>query len=311
MLDLPPNLLPAIAIITVFNAAPGLLTLCSSLLCQVEQVIIVDDASEFNQDDVLDHCERLGCTVVRQPHNLGVAAALNAGIALAIRREPTPLYVLTFDHDSSVPRSYVKDLADAALLAVHAGIRVGMVAPEKIEGLPTKVKSSVGTILFGDEPIQSGLLIPVPVIQDIGIFLESLFIDAIDTEYFLRARKAGYEVILARDVELGHSLGTRFYPRVFGHQLTISGNPVGLVRSAPFRYYYIARNHITVLRLYSRAFPWWGVRETILDLRHFFILLLLAPGRLELVRMLAAGWRDGMAGVGGRIPPGLLRINRR
>jgi rhamnosyltransferase len=288
------------AVVTAYNAGPTLADLCATLLLQCSTVVVVDDGS-LSGGAVLDHCAALGCAIVRQPSNTGVAAALNAGV----RAAGEPDFVLTLDQDSRIPDGYVAALVAANSAAVGAGVRVGMVAPERIEGLPSRVVGIRGDVTLGGEPIQSGLLFPRQAIDLLGDFLESLFIDSVDTEYYLRAKTAGLDVVIALGATLGHSLGERYYPTLFGRRLRFRGRDIGLVRSAPFRYYYIARNHIKMLKLYGRRETGWAVRETLLDIRHFFILIVVVPRRPRHLRLLLAGWRDGFRGVGGKIPSSL------
>ncbi|MES2169379.1 MAG: glycosyltransferase [Actinomycetota bacterium] len=289
------------AVVSVFNADESLISLCESLVRQCSRVVVVDDASTRDLSDLLDRCSALGCVVVRQQVNSGIAAALNAGVRAAGDFD----WLLTLDQDSHVDDDYATRLVDAAVAAATAGIEVGMVAPETIRGLPSRVVRRQDGIVFGGEPIQSGLVIPRSSLDRLGPFLEDLFIDSVDTEYYLRAKVAGLPVVIAPGVSLGHSLGDVFYPTLFGRRLRVGGTDIGLVRSAPFRYYYIARNHIEMLRLYGRSEPGWAIRETLLDARHMLIVLLVMPRRRRHVKMLIAGWRDGFKGVGGRIPPGL------
>ena len=295
------------AVVTVYNPEDILLALCRELVAQARYVFIVDDGSSApTADSLLHECEKLGCIVVRHPSNLGVAAALNTGVSTALGQVPRPAGIITLDQDSELPAGYIASLVEASETASAAGFSVGMVAPEFIGGLPSHTREKRGDVVLGNEPIQSGLLIPTVVFDEIGIFLEQLFIDAVDTEYYLRASSSGLHVVVAVGVALGHSLGNRYFPQFLGRRLRVRGRDFGLVRSAPFRYYYIARNHITMVRIYGRKFPGWAARETLLDLRHFLILLVLVPERKLHLRMITAGWRDGFAGVGGRIPADLV-----
>jgi glycosyltransferase involved in cell wall biosynthesis len=77
----------AIAITTVipaYNRAGMLATAVASALAQrplpPAEVIVVDDGST---DDTATVAERLGATVIRHPHNRGLAAARNSGLAAA------------------------------------------------------------------------------------------------------------------------------------------------------------------------------------------------------------------------------------
>jgi rhamnosyltransferase len=287
-----------VAIVTSFNPDDSLVDVCSSLLGQVAEVIVVDDGS-VDADSVLDRCRMLGCSVLKLRTNSGIAAALNTGIAEV---PPNVSFVLTIDQDSRIGGGYVHELLAAMEQAESNGIAVAMVAPESVQGLPARIRTTRNGILIGDEPIQSGLLISHSAIDRVGPFLETLFIDGVDTEYFLRARTEGLETVVAPGSRIEHSLGNKHFPTLFGRRIRIRGRDFGFIRSASFRYYYIARNHVALLRLYSRSQPRWAIRETLLDLRHFAVVLVFVPGRWRHFRLLALGVRDGIRGVGGKLP---------
>ena len=75
-----------IAVIPAFRPDDGLLRGVRSLSPQVEAVIIVDDGSPAGSADLLDSAVATGVEVIRSTSNLGIAAALNTGIRLALER---------------------------------------------------------------------------------------------------------------------------------------------------------------------------------------------------------------------------------
>jgi rhamnosyltransferase len=298
-------------VISAFNPAAALLDACMSLLSQTASVTIVDDGSTADVTEILDACAAAGCQVVLLGHNSGIASALNAGVDAAFEGAPSADFVITLDQDSALQGDYVARAVAAFESATAAGVRVGLVAPHSVEGLPSRVAEVRNSVVLGLEPIQSGLVIPRSVWQDAGPFRGGLFIDSVDTEYFMRLCDAGFETVLAPGTHLGHSLGGRFQPTVFGHRLRFGGRDISFVRSAPFRYYYIARNRVLMNRAFGARHRAWSVRETLLDARHFAIVLAFSPNRAGLGRLIIAGWRDGVRGRQGRMPDSLARFARR
>ena len=116
-------------------------------------------------------------------------------------------------------------------------------------------------VVLGLEPIQSGLVIPRSVWHDAGPFRAGLFIDSVDTEYFMRLSDVGFETVLAAGTHLGHSLGGRFHPTIFGRRLRLGGRDVSLVRSAEFRYYYLARNRVLMNRAFGARHRAWSMKR--------------------------------------------------
>jgi rhamnosyltransferase len=300
-----------VAVISAYNPGPALLDACMSLVAQTASVTIVDDGSTADVAELLDACAAAGCQVVLLGRNSGIAAALNAGVDAAFEGTPSADFVITLDQDSTLQDDYIERVVSAFEAATVAGVRVGLVAPHSVEGLPSRVAEVRNGVVLGLEPIQSGLVIPRSVWRDAGPFRAALFIDSVDTEYFMRLSDAGFETVLAPGTHLGHSLGGRFHPTIFGRRLRVGGRDIALVRSAPFRYYYLARNRVLMNRAFGARHRAWSVRETLLDARHFAIVLVFSANRAALARLIVAGWRDGVRGRQGRMPDSLERFTRR
>lgn len=288
------------AVVSLFNADEHVVANAAALLSQVSRVVVVDDGSPQDPGPVLGQLRDLGCTVERLPENSGIAAALNAGIAVALAAGNRPSFILTMDQDSLLDGGYVAALEEAALAAEQAGVRVGMVAPASIRGLPTRRTGVVNGVQLGGEPIQSGLLLPVAVIEELGTLQSDLFIDGVDTEYFLRCQSAGFKTVIAPKAALDHSLGSMTPARIFGADLAFLGRPVKVRTAASWRYYYLFRNRILLARKYGRRHRWWAVKGFLADYRHLAIVTVLAPHRFERLASAAAGIVDGLAGRAGR-----------
>jgi rhamnosyltransferase len=87
---------------------------------------------------------------------------------------------------------------------------------------------------------------PTSNLVDIGIFREDFFIDMVDHEYCLRARKLGFLVMITRKPLMRHSLNSPTTMSLLGKELT-------LTNSAVFRRYFIARNCLLTAREYWRT----------------------------------------------------------
>lgn len=284
------------AVVTAFHPDEGLVAVCAGVAQQVDHVVVVDDGSGTVADDVLARVAQAGAVVVRQPANLGIGAALNAGIRAArAAAAPAEVDVLTLDQDSAVPPGYVAALRGAAARAARAGRPVGMVGPGQATGVRAAAASPAGAVVESREPIQSGLLLPHDAVRALGDFAEDLFIDGVDTEYWLRARAAGRVAVAVPGTELAHRLGRQ-------HEVTVGGRVLGIGHAATFRYYYIARNRVALVRRYGRREPGWAAAALVRDLRHLLIVTVLVPGRRARLVETVAGLRDGLRGRSGRRP---------
>lgn len=290
------------AVVSLFNPTEGVLDNVASLLDQVDNVVVVDDGSPQRPSRILTELEAMGCSTVQLNENSGIAAALNAGISEALAARPKPDFILTMDQDSQLSPGYVQALLDAAASARVSGVRAGLVAPGSVRGLPVRRGPMLHGIQLGGEPIQSGLLIPVPVIERIGPFRDSLFIDGVDSEYFLRCRSLGLSTVLAAGASLDHALGTQTAASVLGKTVCFGGRALQVRTAATWRYYYIFRNRVLLAKLYGRKYPLWALKGFLSDYRHLVIVTLLAQGRLARLASAAGGVADGFRGISGKRP---------
>lgn len=290
------------AVISLFNPDDSVKFNASALLKQVDHVVVVDDGSPQDPKHILGELAALGCTVVRLAENSGIAAALNAGIKVALAAAVKPVFILTMDQDSVIDAGYVVALERAATAAERAGVRVGMVAPATVRGLPTRRGRVVNGIQLGGEPIQSGLLLPVAVVEEIGALQSNLFIDGVDSEFYLRCLSSGLSSVIAPDAALDHSLGAMTRARIFGAELSFRQRPVEIRTAASWRYYYLFRNRILLAKAYGTRYPWWVAKGVMADYRHLAIVSVLAPDRLPRIAAAAAGIVDGVRGAPGKRP---------
>lgn len=283
------------AVVTAYRTTAELLPALESLLAQVERVVIVNDApGRSEEDQVLPQAAKLGAIVIDHGRNRGIAAALNTGIQALRSQQPELAAVLTCDQDSLLPTGYVETLVASWRQAAAAGVQVGMVAPAgagNIRRLPGT--QGHDEVLIGGEPIQSGLLIPVATLDAVGEFDESLFIDGVDSDFYLRALDAGLVPVVA-PARIAHQLGRTV-------QVQIGPLRTALTVAADYRYYYRVRNLISLGTKNLRRHPGWVLRAWGKELRHQLITTALAPGRRARVRMSLRGLRDGVRRRGGAL----------
>ncbi|GAA1984891.1 hypothetical protein GCM10009777_18570 [Microbacterium pumilum] len=297
------------SVVTAFAPTADLLDNLRVLVEQVDQVVVVDDGSGPGYDDVLAAATSLGARVVRLPENLGIAAALNAGVAALLEpdaaREPDG--IVFFDQDSRIGPGFVRSLTAAHVAAARAGIPVAATAPEFFAGVSQAHGERDGHLL-SRQPIQSGLLVSAVAVGVVGPFRDDLFIDLVDTEYTMRAEAHGFVTIAARGLDLPHALGRRVALSPFGRVVRVpGGQPIGFTVSAPFRYYYRARNRVVVNRAYRRRRPFAVARATVLEWRHYVIVWFAVRERRRFAAILRAGRADGRRGRLGRIPDAVAR----
>jgi rhamnosyltransferase len=139
--------------------------------------------------------------------------------------------------------------------------------------------------------IASGSLMRMSVLDAVGPMDEGLFIDLVDTEWFLRTRHMGKVAIGACEGLLSHSLGEETLVIKLGRTRTL---PV----HKPFRYYYRFRNSLV---MYRRGYVQldWVIPDVVRLVQMFLFFGIVHPARLKNLPMMLRGIFDGLRGVQG------------
>ncbi|PZU46385.1 MAG: hypothetical protein DI566_07795 [Microbacterium sp.] len=286
-----------VAVISAYHPPSDLAGRAQELLDQVERVIVVDDGSDAVRTWEVTS-SRLETIDLRQ--NRGIAGALNAGLERAAQLGAR--FALVLDQDSIVPTGYVERARAFMEGSLAAGSPVAAVAPALVEGDEISVISGGRPL----DPIQSGQVILLAAFDKIGPLADDFVIDAVDSEYTLRARSAGYEIYLVPGLELGHSLGELRPLIVFGRHRRILGRQRYWRYHAPFRTYYMVRNGLLLWRRHRRGAVLWLMRRTAYLLVDVSYTSLASPDRRAQFVAAAHGFRDAVRGRSGRIAPRTL-----
>ncbi|MFJ6427365.1 glycosyltransferase [Microbacterium maritypicum] len=286
-----------VAVIPVFRAPENLPRTIESILRQVDSVVVVDDGSRSVETVTFpDRTE-----VISAEENRGIATALNTAIGRA--RELGATHILTLDQDSALADGHVERLLTRIEAAESQGVNVAAAVPGVVGGAPVLGDPSGGPF----DPIQSGQLLPVGAFEAIGEFRADLFIDAVDSEFTVRAREAGFQFLVDEELTMEHALGEAVPLAVFGRPLVILGKQRHVLYHAPWRTYYMVRNSVWLSRQYGAGHRGWMRRRNRKMAEMVLWGSVLAPDRIAQLRAVRAGWRDGRRGTLGRIRPDVLR----
>lgn len=295
---------PAGVVAVVVTYRPDLAAttvLLRALAPQVEHVVVVDNGSGpaavgALRAEVGDRGE-----VVALDGNLGIARAQNVGIARA--RALGAAAVLLSDQDSVPAPDMVARLQAGLERARAAHGRVAAVGPVTVDE-----RNAGAALLFADRRwgprratvpdrdgalvpatflIASGCLVDVAALDEVGGMNEAWFIDHIDLEWGLRARRAGYGLFGVVGAGLGHALGDRVQ-RIPGRERDVHIH-------SPLRNYYMARNTLLLVRS-GLLRPAWqlGYLAWITKYTGFYVLAVAPRGRRA--RLLLRGLADGLRG---------------
>lgn len=296
-----------VAVITAYRPQRQLLLTVESALAQTESCIVIDDGTGEDGSGAFLMAKGAGAVVIRERDNRGIAAAANRGIARA--RHLGAEFVLLLDQDSQLPEDFVSVLLATYERSEALGHHPAFVVPESFgRGRHTHRQANLriadGT-LFARKVIQSGMLVPIHIFDELGGLDEAYFIDLVDAEFEMRCEASGRTVVAAPGTTLVHSLGTLRVRRSSGRSRA-SRRPIPHTVSQPFRYYYQLRNRRILNRTFWRRFPRRIARDSILDAAHFMKVALDADSFRSIMTLYWHGWRDGrLSGLRGRMPDSL------
>jgi len=242
-----------LAIIVTYNPNGDFRKNLESLLSQVTAVLVVDNSLDLEAKHYLRTLKKeIPFELLENDLNLGIAAALNRGVAFALENKFD--WVLTLDQDSSLSENYIKNMWMA--LSHATSEKIGILAPvhfDRKTGYMSRNYAKIkGLIVEKDIVMTSGNLIPTSIFREVGTYDESLFIEYVDHEFCLRIKKNyGYKVVIVPNALLGHSLGD-IRQHHWGPWFFFSHNYL------PVRRYYRARNR---LFLYKKYFGWWILQD--------------------------------------------------
>jgi rhamnosyltransferase len=237
------------AVIITFRPNAEALANLAKVRPQVQDLVVVDNGSSAEAlDPFREASGDLHFTLIENGENLGIAAALNIGVAWA-KSQRYPFIVL-FDQDSTITSGFIHNMLATYCDFPHRD-RLAIVTPSQIE------KSTGRARLFETLPdggplvaITSGSLMPTRIFDICGFFEEDLIIDCVDHEYCLRARSRGYTLAQSAHAVLRVSVGAVREYRFLGLSFNATHH------SAPRRYY-ITRNRLVLIRRYWRQHPRW------------------------------------------------------
>jgi rhamnosyltransferase len=276
------------AIVTAYHPDHLLRDVVESALTSCASVMVVDNTPYLaeggaEQPDALSGYRDPRVTVLGSGRNLGLAAALNVGLA-ALPGETEA--VLFLDQDSVIPDGLIDGLAEDL-----GDSSIGVVGPSPVDAATGKVYETLAgrhdRLDDRDVVITSGMLVRREVLERVEGFREDFFVDYVDLDFCLRLRRAGVRIVRDLALELPHSIGdVRVHP-FLGRSVRVGHYPA-------WRHYWIARNGTILIRENLRALPVWAITNTLFMSRWFVQLVLFEPKRRTHAAAFLHGLRDGL-----------------
>jgi len=232
-------------------------------------------------------------TLIKNKRNDGYAEGNNIGMSYAMKNNPQ--YVLLLNNDTVVTKDFLKELINT----VENQENVGIVGPKiYYYHQPNVINSAGGKILWnlgtginlgmGEEDNEhysniseceylmgACILIKTSLIKEIGFLDKKFFLLLEDTEYCVRAKNAGYNILFVPSSTVYHKEG-------------ISGKQDAL------NVYYFNRNRLLLVRKHQNGYK--KVAYIIYISLRVFTALIIYLIKIEGVNVKSAfkGWKDGL-----------------
>lgn len=225
--------------------------------------------------------------------NLGLGAAYN--LALAAATQASYPWLLVLDQDSRLHKDYLTVMAQRLGEATEDLATVACAGPRYVHPREPERYRPGPPVTDVESVISSGSLVGAAAAQAIGGFDPELFIDYVDVEFSLRARRAGYRVLEIGDQLMTHDMGAAAVNTILGFYSRPSSN------YPPLRHYYMTRNALLTGR--SAGDTRWRLQESLMRGKVTLLSVVMEPTRGRIVRALAYGVADAVRGRTGELSP--------
>ncbi len=233
------------ATVILYNPNEIVLNNLKSYINQVDHVFAIDNSEIINHPISSQIAGHPKITYINNNGNQGIAQALNLGARKAIEMGYT--WLLTMDQDSSFSDTMItaylecwrryKDKQGVAIFSPsHDFVDLNAINDQSCESTSRLIVMT------------SGNLLNLSTYSEIGGFEEKFFIDEVDHDYCLKAKKSGFSILQFQNILLNHELGEPKIIRRHGKEILFRTH-------SPQRFYYITRNGLYMWQTHRHAFP--------------------------------------------------------
>ncbi len=268
-------------VVVLFNPDENVLSNIKTYSESLDKLYIIDNSEK--ESEFLIDIEKLSKTkYLKENGNIGMSGALNKASELAIKYGYK--FLLTMDQDSEAPKNMIEKMME--FLNSTDIKNIAIISPfHKYENYRREQKRN------GAEEVlvlpTSGNLLNLAAFEKIGKFLDFLFIDYVDIEFCLRARKMGYKIIQLNNVLLKHPLGNLIERNFFVKRIAVTNH-------SPIRLYYRIRNRIYVIKKYFFTFPGYILSVIKMIFGDIVKIFIYEKYKIEKLKAVVAGLKDGL-----------------
>ena len=261
------------SIVTYNPEIPRLKQNIDSIICQVNEIVVVDNGSfDLKDIEILLSCyDKIH--IIKMGDNKGIAFALNQAAAYACSKGYK--WIITLDQDSVAPENLVSTYKQFV-----SNSDVGMVGCKIVDrnyGETNDQKNLKHGYKEVPMLITSASMLNLNVWKEVGGFCDEMFIDSVDFDICLSIREHGYKIIRTYETALLHEVGHSEIRHSFGKDRQI-------YHHNPIRYYYMVRNGIFLGKRHH-----FVIKATYRVFRMAFFTLLYDDRRIQKAKMMLKG----------------------
>ncbi len=187
-------------IVPVYNLKPNEYDNLSRIVGLFSLSIIVDDSKTYDTS-IKEALENQGCIYLSNDSEQGLSRTVNRGIDYALSKEIGWVLILNQNSviDGTIIEIYLK------YIKTHNTEKIAILSPVYNYDRHRR-QAGVGykTVRYTD---MTGSLINCEVYRNIGGYDSRFFIDGLDVEWCLRAKKCGYKIIRCNEAVINHHPG--------------------------------------------------------------------------------------------------------
>ncbi|MEG6612848.1 glycosyltransferase [Pseudoclostridium thermosuccinogenes] len=277
------------AIVITYNAKKFIAKTIYYLLKNIDNIVVVDNNSTDGTIEVIKNMQSPNVHLILNKKNYGIAKALNQGVEYASKRGFE--WVLTMDQDSIISENMINEMNKVySSLTCFERRQVACLAPRIIYNDENdKRQTSNNSYREKDVVITSGNLVKISAINLVGGYEESLFIDSVDFDFCLKLKKQKLKILVCNNAVMNHSLGETFIKKIFGVSFLVHTH-------SQIRKYYIARNHVYIIKKYLLSDFSFCFKKNFFFLIFVFQNVIIEDNRVSNIKVIFKGLLDGIKG---------------
>jgi rhamnosyltransferase len=272
------------AVAVLFHPEGRLADRLERALVQVSRLVVISNDGQGPQRLAGLDTNRL--IYIQSNGNIGLAAALNKGLAYAERKGF--IWCLLLDQDTQIDGNLIEELSSIYHLHPEPQ-KIGVLAPNyRSPGHGRIAYPTNATWQQIETAVTSGSLVSLNASRLVGGMREEFFIEGIDVEFCLRLRAAGLQVIASGMPLMTHGAGTSDERLLFGRTVLVGHH-------SSWRYFMQFRNLTWTLLRYWRKEPRWTRTTLVSMLKRGCLIFMFEQQKLRKVWAILRGIFAGSA----------------